>query len=274
MTWGCQCTQPSSSYCPAILDCIAALRKHPKNHNHLSLQSILTRLISFILCPQILDRLTKGVREAPSKALVGELAHSCGDSAAAAYSVRQVLATLGMLLGSMSAGAAFQLTSRSYTATFALSVVPALAGFGLVLTALGPDAKAADVARRQRGACACEAGMLSRHTTFATSPLQGCKFNFLPITPFCAPTTGNLLNSGELYEEERLTLAQKARALATALPAGYWQALATTSLLFLARFDVAFITIRASQVHVNHLCAFHEDRGATFAVLFLLLLRT
>ncbi|KAL4445338.1 hypothetical protein ABPG77_011163 [Micractinium sp. CCAP 211/92] len=165
--------------------------------------------ITWVTCAKILDRLTKGVREAPSKALVGELAHSCGDSAAAAYSVRQVLATLGMLLGSVSAGTAFQLTSRSYTATFALSVVPALAGFGLVLTALGPDAKAADVARRQRG---------------------------------------NLLNSGEMKEEERLTLAQKARALATALPAGYWQALATTSLLFLARFDVAFITVRASQV--------------------------
>ena len=100
---------------------------------------------------QILDRLTKGVREAPSKALVGELAHSCGDSAAAAYSVRQALSTLGMLLGSVAAGAAFQLTGRSYTATFALSAVPALAGFGLVLAALGRGAAAADAARRQRG---------------------------------------------------------------------------------------------------------------------------
>ena len=98
---------------------------------------------------QILDRLTKGVREAPSKALVGELAHSCGDSAAAAFGVRQSLSTLGMLLGSVAAGAAFQLTGRSYTATFALSAVPALAGFGLVLAALGRDAAAADAARRQ-----------------------------------------------------------------------------------------------------------------------------
>ncbi len=55
------------------------------------------------------------------------------------------------------------------------------------------------------------------------------------------------LASGEL-EEEQLPLAQKARALATALPAGYWQALATTFLLYLARFDVAFITVHASTV--------------------------
>lgn len=39
---------------------------------------------------QILDRTVKGVREAPSKALVGELAAQSGDSAAAAFSVRQV----------------------------------------------------------------------------------------------------------------------------------------------------------------------------------------
>ncbi|KAL4428062.1 hypothetical protein ABPG75_002151 [Micractinium tetrahymenae] len=164
--------------------------------------------ITWVTYAKILDRLTKGVREAPSKALVGELAHSCGDSAAAAFGVRQALSTLGMLLGSVAAGAAFQLTGRSYTATFALSVLPALAGFGLVLAALGHDAAAADAARRQREVA---------------------------------------LASGEL-EEERLTLAQKAKALATALPAGYWQALATTFLLYLARFDVAFITVHASTV--------------------------
>ncbi|KAL4428064.1 hypothetical protein ABPG75_002153 [Micractinium tetrahymenae] len=168
--------------------------------------------ITWVTYAKILDRLTKGVREAPSKALVGELAHSCGDSAAAAFGVRQALSTLGMLLGSVAAGAAFQLTGRSYTATFALSVLPALAGFGLVLAALGRDAAAADAARRQRGARA-----------------EGS------------------LASGEL-EEDRLSLGSRALALATALPAGYWQALAATFLLYLGRFDFAFIIVRASQV--------------------------
>lgn len=67
----------------------------------------------------------------------------------------------------------------------------------------------------------------------------------LPAHPSLAAEIA--LASGEL-EEERLTLAQKAQALATALPAGYWQALATTFLLYLARFDVAFITVHASTV--------------------------
>lgn len=47
---------------------------------------------------------------------------------------------------------------------------------------------------------------------------------------------------------ERLSLAGRARVFLTALPAGYWQALATTCLLYLGRFDFAFITVRASQV--------------------------
>ena len=64
----------------------------------------------------------------------------------------QALSTLGMLLGSGAAAAAFQATGRSYTATFALSVVPALAGLALVVAAFGGDAKAAASARREQGA--------------------------------------------------------------------------------------------------------------------------
>lgn len=37
----------------------------------------------------------KGVREAPSKALVGDLAADSGDSPAGAFSIRQALSTLG-----------------------------------------------------------------------------------------------------------------------------------------------------------------------------------
>lgn len=166
--------------------------------------------VSWIMTAKILDRMTKGIREAPSKALVGELAARSGDSAAAAFSVRQALSTLGMLLGSGAAGLAFQLTGRSYEATFALSVVPALLGLALVVGALGKDAAAAAAARKERA---------------------------------------EAIASGTIDDDEAaLSLAGKARALLAAMPGAYWQALATTFILYMARFDVAFITVHASSV--------------------------
>ena len=59
---------------------------------------------------KIFDRTVKGVREAPSKALVTELAAAAGEPAAAAFGLRQSLSTLGMLLGSGVAAAAFELS--------------------------------------------------------------------------------------------------------------------------------------------------------------------
>jgi hypothetical protein len=51
-----------------------------------------------------------------------------------------------------------------------------------------------------------------------------------------------------LDEGEDLSLLAKARMLAGALPSGYYQALAVMSVLYMARFDVAFITVHASAV--------------------------
>ena len=44
------------------------------------------------------------------------------------------------------------------------------------------------------------------------------------------------------------SLADKARALGSALTPAYWQALVVVSLLYFARFDASFITLRAKQV--------------------------
>lgn len=49
-------------------------------------------------------------------------------------------------------------------------------------------------------------------------------------------------------QEQKLTLAQKAKALAGALPPAYWQALSVVGLLYFARFDASFITLRAKTV--------------------------
>ena len=49
-------------------------------------------------------------------------------------------------------------------------------------------------------------------------------------------------------DEIQLSLIQKAKALAGALQPAYWQALIVVSLLYFARFDASFITLRARTV--------------------------
>ena len=48
--------------------------------------------------------------------------------------------------------------------------------------------------------------------------------------------------------EQGPSLQEKARALLTCLRPAYWQALIVVSLLYFARFDASFITLRAKTV--------------------------
>ena len=50
-------------------------------------------------------------------------------------------------------------------------------------------------------------------------------------------------SAGAAADEVKLTLPQKAKALAGALPPAYWQALTVVGLLYFARFDASFITL-------------------------------
>jgi hypothetical protein len=57
-------------------------------------------------------------------------------------------------------------------------------------------------------------------------------------------------------DDVKLSLPQKAKALAKALPPAYWQALTVVGLLYFARFDASFITLRAKTVSpLPHLSA-------------------
>lgn len=49
-------------------------------------------------------------------------------------------------------------------------------------------------------------------------------------------------------DEIQLTFMQKAKALKGALKPAYWQALTVVGLLYFARFDASFITLRARTV--------------------------
>ncbi|GAX82287.1 hypothetical protein CEUSTIGMA_g9716.t1 [Chlamydomonas eustigma] len=78
----------------------------------------------FFFTAKLLDRMSKGIREAPTKAVMNELARESGDAPDAAYGLRQSLATAGMLVGSSIAALTFTLTGSSYEYTFAAAMFP------------------------------------------------------------------------------------------------------------------------------------------------------
>jgi MFS family permease len=172
-----------------------------------------TACLYWITFGKIFDRMSKGIREAPSKALIGDLAMQSGDSAAAAFSLRQSMATFGALLGAAAAAAAYQISGKNYVTTFALAAVPAMLALSLVVLAFGGAQKASD--------------------TMAPSQKDGEKND--------SKKEGN-------EEEVELTFFQKVKALMTALQPAYWQALAVVAILYFARFDASFVTLRAKTI--------------------------
>eukprot|EP00889_Picochlorum_renovo_P002821 jgi/Picre1/29851/NNA_005233.t1 len=158
---------------------------------------------------KIFDRMSKGIREAPSKALIGDLATQSGESAAAAFSLRQSMATFGALFGAAVAAAAYKVSGQNYVVTFAMAGVPALVALTLVVYAFGTG---------------------------------GTKDGSAPAASAASP-------GGEGEDEEvQLTFFQKAKALLGAFQPAYWQALIIVSILYFARFDASFVTLRAKTV--------------------------
>ncbi|KAK9866106.1 hypothetical protein WJX84_003968 [Apatococcus fuscideae] len=169
-----------------------------------------TATLYWITAGKVFDRMSKGIREAPSKALIGELSQQSGDSPTAAFSLRQALATFGALVGSAIAGIAFNLSGRNYILTFALSTVPAVIALLITTAAFGKNSDAAAEAKEK-----------SKAKAEAVS---------------------------EAGEGEKLSFVQRAKTLAGALGPAYWEALAVVCLLYFARFDASFITLRAKTV--------------------------
>lgn len=159
---------------------------------------------------KVFDRMSKGVREAPGKALIGELAAESGDKTEGAFGLRQAMGTFGALMGSLIAGLAYNLSGRNYAVTFSLSAVPALGALLLVTTAFGQRAKDQDAANK-----------LKRKDAADKAKAEGTA---------------------------SLNIGQKIRAFMGALQPAYWQALSVVCLLYFARFDASFITLRARTV--------------------------
>lgn len=99
--------------------------------------------------------MAKGIREAPSKALIGELAAASGDSPTAAFGLRQSMALLGASAGASAASLALMLTGGNYTLTFALSTAPAVLALLLLSAAFGPGSSGAVAGGEARSRPCC-----------------------------------------------------------------------------------------------------------------------
>lgn len=88
----------------------------------------------FICAAKIIDRLSKGVRAAPTDALLADL--SPGPSRNRAYSLNQSLATFGGFGGSLACSLAMYVTCNNYSLTFTLATAPALLAIFLLVFAV------------------------------------------------------------------------------------------------------------------------------------------
>jgi MFS family permease len=109
--------------------------------------------IGLIVAARLIDRIGKGIRDAPRDALVADLTH--GHVRGGAYGLRQALDTVGAVVGPLAAMALMLWTANSYTTVFWAAVVPAFVAFALIAFFVHEPARAKAAAAprwRLRGA--------------------------------------------------------------------------------------------------------------------------
>jgi MFS family permease len=163
----------------------------------------------FICATKIVDRLSKGVRAAPTDALLADL--SPGAARGRSYSLNQSLSTLGGFAGSLACSAAMYITGNSYTLTFVTATVPALLAIALLVFAV-------------------------KQPRLAAPPTAA---NALAARA-AAPTAAQAVGAED-------SLWDKLRA-ATRLSGKFYFSALVVSLLYLARFSESFVMLRARSV--------------------------
>ena len=88
---------------------------------------------------KLMDRMSKGIRETPSKAIINELAFKTGEPAHTAYGIRHSLATMGALIGTTVSTGVFIASGKNFTLTFALSIIPPAFAFLWICIAFKED---------------------------------------------------------------------------------------------------------------------------------------
>lgn len=91
----------------------------------------LANSVGWIVAARFIDRIGKGIRDAPRDALVTDIAppHLRG----ASFGLRQSLDTVGALLGPLAAIAFMALTAGSFRTVFWIAVIPAVLAMGFML---------------------------------------------------------------------------------------------------------------------------------------------
>ena len=80
--------------------------------------------VNLVFAGKLIDRLSKGVRAAPTDALLADL--SPKDQRGSAYGINQSMATLGGVAGAAMASLCMLLTKNNYRQTFMLATIPAV----------------------------------------------------------------------------------------------------------------------------------------------------
>ncbi len=153
---------------------------------------------------KFMDRISKGIREAPSKAIINEQAKISNEKPDVAYGFRHSLATFGALIGTGIAGLVFSLTNQNYIITFMCSMVPPLISLIWLSYAFKDD-------------------------------IVKNKINYQEKN-----NKNNKNNEMKLFE--------KVKKLVKLFKKEYWMSLFVVSILYFARFDASFVTLRAKEI--------------------------
>ncbi|MBY0281321.1 MAG: MFS transporter [Alphaproteobacteria bacterium] len=102
--------------------------------------------ISWIFLARSIDRFSKGVRSAPTDALIADLSpqHKEGSS----YGLRYMLYTLGAVFGGGIAALLMHLSPHNYRLVFWLSIIPAAVAFLILYFVVKPPAEETEIKQR------------------------------------------------------------------------------------------------------------------------------
>lgn len=102
----------------------------------------LASTVGWVVLARFIDRLGKGIREAPRDALITDIAPA--QSRGASFGLRQALDTVGAFVGPLLAIGLMWLTANHFTAVFWVAVVPAAAAVALIVFAIREPARHGD----------------------------------------------------------------------------------------------------------------------------------
>jgi MFS family permease len=145
--------------------------------------------ISWVFMARFIDRLSKGIRSAPTDALIADISHP--EELGRSYGLRQSLYTLGAVFGSCLAAACMWFSSDNYHLVFILSTIPATIALLILL-----------------------------------------------IVVKAPPIVNKAIHIRPTWHIRHVLV----------LPPAFWGLLFITSLLMMARFSEAFMTLRAREL--------------------------